>query len=54
MMEEKNITCAEEDEAVEALVKVCRENQTRKILALMKESTSLEEAISKVNGLLEK
>lgn len=51
-MEEKNITRTEEDEVVEALVKLCQENQTRKILALLKESADLEEAVAKVNALL--
>lgn len=38
----------------EALVQEVKENQTRKILALMKDSENLEEAIKKAEALLNK
>lgn len=40
--------------ANELLVELAEENQTRKILAMIKESENLEEAIKKVEALLEK
>ena len=47
-------TEVEDMNASELLREVAEENQTRKILDILKESTDLEEAIEKVKALLEK
>ena len=44
----------EEMNTSEMLVELAEENQTRKILALLKESESLEVGIAKVEALLNK
>lgn len=44
----------EEMNVSELLKEVAEENQTRKILAIIKESKSLEEAEKKIEALLEK
>lgn len=44
----------EEMNAVEILKEVAEENQTRKILEILKESKDLNEAIEKVKALIKK
>ncbi len=49
---EKMIQDLEEEQTTEMLVQLSKENQTRKILSMLMECKDLEEAISKIKGLL--
>lgn len=52
LMDEEMEEKIEEEQALQLLLKLSQENQTRKILAILNECSSLDEAEKKVRALL--